>query len=169
MTFAVLLFIGGSVLGVVLLLQPANTQIEEEQCDTQTVDEGDDLTSNLISVNIYNAGEEAGKANRVSINLQRKGFLAGEIDNAPEGVDASNVTVISKDPDHPAAKLLAKQFKGDVESADVPEAISADELSSEGIALVIGEKYKGVKKKAPRKTESDRHISVCVPLEQAEE
>lgn len=169
MTVAVLLFIGGSVLGSVLLLQPANTQVEKEQCDTQTIDKGDDLTPNLVSVNIYNAGEKAGQANRVSINLQREGFLAGEVDNAPEGVESANVTVVAEDTDHPAAKLLSQQFKGKVETSDVPEGLSSKDLSSEGIALIIGADYKGIKKNAPRELESDRKMSVCVPREQGEE
>lgn len=169
MTFAVLLFIGGSILGVVLLLQPASTQVEEEQCDKHTVQEGDDLTPNLVTLNVFNSGEKAGLANRVSINLQRNGFLAGEVGNAPEDVTASSVTIFAQDPDHPAVKLLAEQFKGKVKVDSVPDELPADSLTNEGIAIVIGAKYDGLKKKAPREVESDRAITVCVPLEQAGE
>lgn len=170
MTLAVLLFIGGTVVGLVLFLQPANTQgKDEEECDNQTVDKGDDLTPNLVTLNIYNSGEKAGQANRASINLQRKGFLAGKVSNAPDDVSAANVTVIAKDRDHPAAKLLSKQFKGKVKVKKVPKGLTSDDLSREGIAIVIGPKYNGVKKKAPRKVETDRQISVCVPLEHDDE
>lgn len=169
MTFVVVIFIGGVVLGFVLLFQPASTQVEEDPCNTQTVDKGDELTTNLVTLNIFNSGKKAGLANRVSINLQRKGFLAGEVGNAPEGEKTSNVTVLAKDLDHPAAKLVSKQFKGKVKVREPAEKFPDEDLSDQGIAVVVGPNYDGIKKKAPRKVKSDRHITVCVPLETDEE
>lgn len=169
MAFVVVIFIGGVVLGSVLLFQPASTQVEEDPCNSQTVDKGDDLTTNLVTLNIFNSGKKAGLANRVSINLQRKGFLAGEIGNAPDGNKTKNVTVVAKDPDHPAATLVSKQFKGKVKIQKPAEGFPAEDLSDQGIAVVVGPQYGGIKKKAPRKVGSDRQISVCVPLETEED
>src|SRR5699024_8896907 len=145
MTFVVVIFIGGVVLGFVLLFQPASTQVEEDPCNTQTVDKGDELTTNLVTLNIFNSGKKAGLANRVSINLQRKGFLSGEIGNAPEGVQTSNVTVVAKDPKHPAAKLVSKQFQGKVKIQKPAEGFPTEDLSDQGIAVVVGADYNGIK------------------------
>ena len=41
----------------------------------RTIAEGEVLSSNLLMVHVYNASKRAGLANRVKINLERRGFL----------------------------------------------------------------------------------------------
>jgi len=79
---AVVLFAVGLFVGFKLLTASADTFEAAPTCENRTVAEGEKLTSNLVTVNVYNASQRSGLANRVSINLQRRGFQAGTVPTA---------------------------------------------------------------------------------------
>ena len=152
---AVVLFVVGVFVGFKLLTASADTFDEAPTCDDRTIAEGEKLTSNLVTVNVYNASQRAGLANRVSINLQRRGFLAGTVANSTSEVKPGGVAILTDDRDDPRVKLVAEQF-GDVEFAE------PDINAPEGVTVVVGDDYRDLVD-APREIESDRPISVCVP------
>ena len=152
---AVILVVG-LVVGFKLLTASADTFDEAPTCEDRTVAEGDKLTSNLVTVNVYNASQRAGLANRVGINLQRRGFLAGTVANSTSEVKPGGVAILTDDQNDPRVKLVAQQFN-DVEFAE-PDIDVQD-----GVTVIVGDDYKDLVKDAPNDIESDRAITVCVP------
>ena len=152
---SVVLFGAGLFVGFKLLTASADTFDEAPTCEDRTVAEGEKLTSNLVTVNVYNASQRAGLANRVGINLQRRGFLAGTVANSTSEVKPGSVAILTDDRDDPRVKLVAQQF-GDVEFAE------PDINAPEGVTVIVGDDYKDLVE-APRDIESDRTISACVP------
>lgn len=154
---SVALFAVGLFVGFKLLTASADTFDEAPTCEDRTVAEGDKLTSNLVTVNVYNASQRAGLANRVGINLQRRGFLAGTVANSTSEVKPGSVAILTDDRDDPRVKLVAQQFGDGVEYAE------PDINAPEGVTVIVGDDYKELVE-APRDVESDRAITLCVPI-----
>jgi LytR cell envelope-related transcriptional attenuator len=155
-----ILFVVGLFVGYQLLTASADTFDEAPTCENRTVAKGEKLTSNLVTVNVYNASQRSGLANRVGINLQRRGFLAGTVANSTSEVKPGGVAILTDDRDDPRVKLLAEQFD-DVEFAE------PDINVPEGVTVIVGDDYKELVDDAPREIESDRSITVCVPTVEA--
>lgn len=154
----VVLFLGSAVLGAKLLTAPVDTTSDAPTCESRTIAVGEELTTNLVKVNVYNASQRSGLANRVNINLQRKGFLSGEIGNNDWEITTKTVTILTSDPDDPQVKLVAGQFKDEVQYEAPPKLVGG------GVTILVGDDYKGLKDKAIRAIESDRSLQFCLPL-----
>lgn len=152
----VIVFVLGLFVGFKLLTASADTLVEAPTCDSRTVAKGEKLTSNLVTVNVYNASQRSGLANRVSINLQRRGFLAGTIANSTSEIEPDVVAILTTDRKDPRVKLVAEQFK-DVEYHE-PDITAPD-----GVTVIVGDGYKDLVK-AGTEVESDREITACVPI-----
>ena len=152
---SIVLFVVGLFVGFKLLTASADTFDAAPTCENRTVAEGEKLTSNLVMVNVYNASQRAGLANRVGINLERRGFLSGTVANSTSEIKPDGVAILTDDRDDPRVKLVAQQFE-DVEFNE-PDIKIAD-----GVTVVVGDDYKELVK-APLDIESDRSITVCVP------
>ncbi len=151
LTFVVAVFVGWR-----LLTAGADTFVEAPTCENRTVAEGENLTSNLVTVNVYNASQRSGLANRVSINLQRRGFLAGTVANSTSEIQPDAVAILTDDREDPRVLLVAQQF-------DEPDFHEPDIDVSGGVTVIVGDDYKDLVD-APREVESDRPITVCVPV-----
>jgi hypothetical protein len=151
---AVILFLIGGFIGFKLLTTRADTLDTTPTCQDRTIAKGEKLTSNLVKVNVFNDSQRAGLANRVSINLQRRGFLSGTVANSASEIKPGGVAILTTDRDDPRVKLVAQQFDG-VEyhepDIDVPD----------GVTVIVGDDYKDLAK-ASRDITSDRPITVCV-------
>lgn len=157
---AVVVFLGGTVVGFRLLTSHADVTSSLPTCETRTVEPGEDLTSNLVSVDVYNASRTAGLANRVSRLLQRQNFLPGTVSNNTTDITTDDIVIVTDEPDDPRVKLVAAQFKGSVK-------IEAGSIAgSDGVAVLVGRNYadQKLKKGAPTKVKSDRTITACVPI-----
>lgn len=155
---AMVVFLGGSAYGVKLLTAPADTGPQGPTCEPRTVKAGEELTPNLIKVNVFNASQRSGLANRVNINLQRKGFLGGKIGNDTGGIKTNTVTIVTTDKRNPQVQLVSKQFKDKVLYAGPKQTLSS------GVTVVVGDDYKGLVAKAPRSVKSDRTLHFCLPI-----
>lgn len=156
---SVAIFFGGIVVGLNLLTQEGQVTSSAPTCEMRTVHEGEELTPNLVHVNVYNASRTAGLADRVSRLLQQRNFLPGTIANNPTDITTNDVVIIAADDEDPRVKLVAGQFIGKV------TVQPGDIAGTEGISVLIGRNYaeKGLNKKAIDKVESDRTISSCIP------
>ena len=154
---AVVLFVVGLLYGFKLLTADADTGAEGPSCDTRTVAAGDDLTSNLVAVDVYNASQRAGLANRVSINLQRRGFLAGTVANSTSKVQPKVAAILTSDRRDPRVQLVAQQLGPKVQFAE------PDIATSDNVVVVVGDDYKGLAK-APTKLRAASAVTVCVPI-----
>lgn len=166
MTLACLVavFILGSLIGVKLLFAkapplPTDDTAAASSCERRTIKSGGMLIASQVTVSVYNASAISGLANRTRINLQAHGFRPGTVANAPKGTTARNVTVLTKDRTAPSARLVAAQFKGKVKFATPKTTISS------GVRVVIGKKYKGLKKKYPKSTRANKATQVCIQVD----
>ncbi|MCD9154268.1 LytR C-terminal domain-containing protein [Aeromicrobium duanguangcaii] len=151
------IFVMGTMLGIKLSFASPESVADEPACEIKKVARGEVLSSNLVMVHVYNSSRRTGAANRVKINLERKGFLGGVAKNNPGKVRTKNVTVLTTDPDDPRVRLVAAQFEGKV------ERVPADFEMEDGISILIGPKYEGLKKDSNTKIKAGRDVSVCVP------
>lgn len=149
-------FVVGTWAGVNLALSGPDTVAAESTCETKTVAKGEVLSSNLVMVHVYNASRRAGIANRVKINLERRGFLGGVAKNNPGRLRARTVTILTRDPKDPRVKLVARQFKGKVTT------VTPDFELEDGVSVLIGPDYKGLRK-AGTKLRATEAVTVCVP------
>jgi hypothetical protein len=156
---AALVFVVGLFIGFKLLTTKADTADATPTCTDRTVKKGEKLTSNLVTVSVYNASRRAGLANRVTINLQRKGFLGGTIGNSTSAVKPSKVAILTDDRKDPRVRLVAAQFQ------DPVTYVKPDIPVDGGVTVVVGDNAQtSLKKKSPISVTSDRAITVCVPV-----
>jgi len=160
---AAVFFIGATLAGGQMLFASADEEEETETCETQTVAAGETLPSNKVTVNIYNASNTAGLANRVRINLEKRGFLAGLIGNSESEAEPTNVAILTEDDKDPAVQLIARQFNGEV------SFIEPDIPLENGVTVVLGPDYADLKKGAPAEIKAGQDVDVCVPTIDLEE
>lgn len=155
---AVGVFVVGTGLGARLAFSSGAPPEPEATCEVKRIETGENLTSNLVTVHVFNASKQQGLANRVRTNLERRAFLGGLAQNNPGAIKASNVTVLTSDPSDPQVRLVAAQFNGKVATAPADFA-----TEKEGVSLLVGTDFKGLKKDAPTAIKVDRPVSVCLP------
>lgn len=151
------IFVFGSVTGFRLLTSDADTADPAPTCTNKTIAKGTKLDSNAVTVNVFNASNRSGLANRVTINLQANGFLGGTIGNNESATKPRRVVILTDDQQDPRVRLVAQQFKDKV-------LYRAPDVTVEsGVIVIVGDDYAGLKSKAPTQITSDRDITVCVP------
>nr|MCW2727219.1 hypothetical protein [Aeromicrobium sp.] len=159
LTVAALIFVAGGVVGVRLLTSGTGEAVAAgPTCTDSVVAAGSPLDSNVIKINVFNASARSGLANRVLINLQANGFLGGQIGNSTSATKPRKVAILTDDRDDPRVRLLAAQFKDKAEYAPV------DITVTDGITVVVGDDYSGLKNEANTSIETDRDLRVCVPV-----
>lgn len=154
---AALVFVGGLILGPILLFAQPEPPEPPPLCKDRTLATGAMLNSNYLTVNVYNASDKSGVANRVRINLERNGFLGGIAANNPGQLAPANIMIITQDPKDPKVMLLAQQFNGKVEYGQ------ADFETKDGMSVIVGPKFQGVNEKAPTSLKVATPVKVCVP------
>lgn len=157
---SVVVFIFGSVFGVQMLLAKPAEPPKAPTCKAQTVKAGEQLTSNVVTVNVFNASKRAGLANRVNINLQRNGFLGGQIGNSTSAAKPAAVTILANDTQDPRVKLVAAQFQDKVTYA--PPDITV----KEGVVVVIGDAFTKLRGKPAHSIVAATDVTTCVPIVQ---
>ena len=155
---AIAVFVTGSVVGFRLLTQGTDDVVQAETCTASVVTAGSELNSNVVTVNVFNASTRSGLANRALIDLQANGFLGGQIGNSTSATQPRRVAILTDDPEDPRVKLVAAQFRDKVEYAP------ADLQVEDGIVVVVGDDYRGLKKDIVTTITTDRDIPVCVPV-----
>jgi hypothetical protein len=151
-------FVVGSLTGFTLLTAGTEDAVETDTCTSSVVAAGSELNSNVVTVNVFNASTRSGLANRVLINLQANGFLGGEIGNSTSAVKPRRVAILTDDPEDPRVKLVAAQFRDEVEYAP------ADVQVEDGVIVVIGDDYRRLNDESITTITTDRDIPVCVPV-----
>lgn len=159
LTLAVAVFVVGALTGLRLLTAGTGDAVEAAAtCTESVVTAGSPLASNVVTVNVFNASTRSGLANRALIDLQANGFLGGQIGNSASSTKPNRVAILTADPDDPRVQLVAAQFRDKVEYA--PADISVED----GIVVVVGDNYRGLKDGAITTIDTDRDINVCVPV-----
>ena len=141
------LLLAGAYLGWRSLSAPlADGEDNEPRC-REGVQRGDRLVTEDVTVSVYNAGNRAGLAGRTQEELVARGFIAGDLGNAPEGLGQVRVVrVLAASRQDPAALLVARQF-----GKNTFVQVSDDTLGA-GVDVVVGDDYVGVVKAPSRIT-----------------
>lgn len=155
---AAVVFVAGGFIGLRLMLSGAGDPEPVATCRPSVVAAGAEIDSNMVTVNVFNASERSGLANRVQIDLQKNGFLGGTIANNTSKARPGRVAILTNDRKDPRVRLVAAQFR------DKVKVVKPDIPVDGGVTVVVGEKYSGLKKKPRTSMKSDRRLSVCVPV-----
>lgn len=116
---------------------------------------GDVVRPADVTVSVYNAGSRSGLAGQTQSELGARGFIPGEVGNAPEDMlDVQYVRVLAKSKDDPAARLVALQFGANT----LIEAVE-DDLGP-GIEVIVGDGFLGLVE-APKKIKAEAAGSGC--------
>jgi hypothetical protein len=141
------LLLVGAYLGWRSVSAPLADGAETEPRCREGVERGDRLATDDVTVSVYNAGSRAGLAGRTQEELVSRGFIAGDLGNAPDGLgDVRLVRVVAANRQDPAALLVARQFGKDTFIQVSDESLGA------GVDVVVGDDYVGLVKAPSRIT-----------------
>jgi LytR cell envelope-related transcriptional attenuator len=156
LTVLVALLVVGAYVGWRALLAPLDDKTEatpraEDGC---AVARGDRVRTRDVTVSVYNAGTRAGLAGQTQDELAARGFIPGDIGNAPDDLASVRVVrVLAETRRDPAAKLVALQFGKRTK-------VQAEPDLGPGVEVVVGDRFKGLVK-APRNIRADAPGSGC--------
>lgn len=111
------------------------------------------LTSDLVSVRVFNASNKRGKAAEVSQQLKRQGFTVTRVANADQKQQKS--VVIGGSPDSPLVQLVAAQFNG--------FDVQGDNRKDGTVEVRIGQDYDSMIATAPTELQVNA-ASLCLPV-----
>jgi hypothetical protein len=155
--FAILAF--GAVAGWRALSSPvpgsdATSSSNEPSCRAG-LDAGDVVRTGDVTVSVFNAGTRSGLADQTLGELTARGFIAGEVGNAPGDVgDVRFVRVLAPSKNDPAAQLVARQF-----GARTLVQPNKEDLGP-GVDIIVGDRFPGLVK-APRRLKAQTAGSGC--------
>jgi hypothetical protein len=115
---------------------------------------GQKIASSDILVNVYNAGSIANLASDTLGSLHGNGFQRGVAANAPSGISATNVTILTRHSALPEVRLVARQFQGRV-------AFRKGRPLAAGIDVIVGDEFKGMKAHAVKFLRLGRVVRTC--------
>ncbi len=127
-------------------------------CSNEKLPSGSRLESSQVTVNVYNSGSISGLANATMLSLNRRGFGAGVVADAPPRIKAKNVTIFDPRPKAPSVRLVKQQFAGKVAVRKRRADISA------GVDVVVGDKFAGLAPKAATSLRLRGTTRVCVDV-----
>jgi hypothetical protein len=121
-----------------------------------TIQKGSQVQAADVRINVYNAGIRSGLAGDTLASLVEKGFQQGIADNAPESLNATNVTVLLPNGENvPQTRLVHNQFVGLVRYADGPAL-------APGIDVIVGDGFRGVRPVSQTFVRVNRPVSTCL-------
>ncbi len=133
----------------------------EPSCAVQTVGPDNKVRADQVQVSVYNAGTRSGLAGQTLDKLVNRGFLPGDIGNAPSDVKVRRVQVWSGVENDARARLVARQFGKKV------KVRFSDEDLGPGIDVVVGDRF-GKLTKAPRQLKVSQEQEFCLPVDDVE-
>ena len=128
---------------------------KEQACATQDQHVEKYVRRANVTVSVYNSGHTAGRAQTTMDQLEKAGFKVGEVNNAPAGLKAARAAVYSTKADDPAAERVAGALgKG-------TQVVHTDEDFGPGVDVVIGDKFKRLDPKAPKRLLLPKPVVSC--------
>jgi hypothetical protein len=119
------------------------------------LEKGDVVRSNEVRVSVFNAGTRSGLAGQTQNRLVGRGFIRGDVGNAPAGFGTVlKVRVLARKVDDPAARLVARQFG----LRTVIQATKQD--LGPGVDVIVGNDYAGLVE-APQQLKATASGSGC--------
>lgn len=159
MTVLVALLVLGAVVGWKALLAPTPGGEEETPVATGSrckdgLAKGEVVHSSDVTVSVYNAGSRSGLAGQTQDQLVARGFIPGDIANAPEEFGKVRFArILSPSRNDPAARLVALQFGANTVIEVAPDL-------GPGVEVVVGNDFIGLVD-APRRLKAKSRGSGC--------
>jgi len=117
------------------------------------------LKRSEVQVSVYNAGTREGLAGQTLEKVEAAGFRGGNSGNAPGNADVRRAVVWTTEPNDMSARLVALAF-GPGTRVEVTET----DLGP-GVDVLVGNRFKGLNKKAPQRIRLPRPIETCVEVD----
>jgi hypothetical protein len=125
---------------------------------TKVTRHGGRLISRNVVVNVYNAGSVDGLAARTLATIKHRGFRSGVAANAPAGIFAHGVVILTAVRRSPQAQLVARQFHGHVR-------FGRARALAPGVDVVVGDFFPGFRKKHIRAIAIRTPVRTCSSLQ----
>jgi hypothetical protein len=125
---------------------------------TKVTKRGSRLIAKNVVVNVYNAGSVNGLAGRTLVTLKSRGFRSGVASNAPAGVFARSVKVLTHRRRSPQAQLVARQFRGKVH-------FGRARAMAPGVDVIVGDFFAGFRKKKTRSIVISTPVRTCASIQ----
>lgn len=135
------LLVAGVAWGFSAVTQPFPGKAEVPICVDRSVDPGETVYPEQVTVSVLNASKREGLAGRTMALFEEDGFAKGETGNAPKGTTVRRATIWTDDVDSAAVRLVRSRLgKIDV----VKKSVAAP-----GIAVLVGDDFKDLRKGRP--------------------
>lgn len=116
------------------------------------------VTRPEVQVSVYNGGTRDGLAGKTLERLEAAGFRPGEAGNAPADAHVRKVQVWTSEKGSPSARLVALAF-----GPHTVVAVGKEDLGP-GVDVVVGNGFRHLDPKAPRKVRLPEPESTCVDV-----
>ena len=118
---------------------------------------GDVVRTADVTVSVFNAGSRSGLADQTLGELTARGFIKGEVGNAPgELGNVRIVRVLAPSRNDPAAQLVARQF-----GPDTLVQPRGQDLGP-GVDVIVGDKFAGAGN-GPKSYTAKADATICSP------
>jgi hypothetical protein len=161
-TMVVLL--GLLVVGAYVGWRAVSAPFDEEQSTTATepshrcnanVSRGDVVRPDEVTVSVFNAGTRSGLAGQTMAELEARGFIPGDLGNAPDALqDVRFVRILAPSKRDPTARLVALQFGPQTFIQPVKKNLGR------GVDVIVGNDFVGLVD-APSKIKARASGSGC--------
>jgi hypothetical protein len=159
---ALLILLGGmAVYGIKSALAPlpGGGATSKPTCSDTEKEVKQFLRRGEVQVSVFNAGKREGLAGNTLEKIEEAGFKAGNAGNAPRSADVRRAVVWTTQPNDSSAKLVALTL-GRGTRIEVTET----DLGP-GIDVLVGDKFRGLNKKAPERIRLPRPIETCIEVD----
>ena len=153
LTLAVLglLVVVAAVWGWAALTEPLPEDEPVAICEDTDVAAGGEVRRDQVVVSVFNGSDRSGLAGSTMAQLVERGFVEGDVGDAP--LPAASTQIWSSEPTNPAVLLVQQQFKQ-------AKIVTGDPLGV-GIVVVVGEKFKTLKKKQVESVLAESDATYC--------
>ncbi|WP_295656831.1 LytR C-terminal domain-containing protein [uncultured Nocardioides sp.] len=134
--------------------EPLPERADPPLCVSTPVAAGATVVREQVTVSVYNASTRNGLAGTTLGALEDRGFIGADTGNAPEGTAVSGAQVWSNDPENPAARLVAQQFRR--------APIVPGEPLGRGVTVIVGDDFRKLAKGVDSVT-SAADATICSP------
>ena len=153
LTLAVLglLVVVAAVWGWAALTEPFPEDEPVAICEETDVAAGGEVRRDQVVVSVFNGSDRSGLASSTMAQLVERGFVAGDVGDAP--LPTASTQIWSSEPTNPAVLLVKQQFKQ-------AKIVAGDPLG-DGVVVVVGEKFKNLKKKQVESVLAESDTTYC--------
>jgi hypothetical protein len=131
----------------------------EETCSAEEKEVQRFIRRNQVQVSVFNAGTRQGLAGTTLERLEEAGFRAGNSGNAPRSAKVRRAAVWTTEKDDRSARLVALAF------GKRTRIVVTEQDLGPGVDVLVGNRFKGLKRDAPRRIRLAQSLEKCIPVE----